>query len=308
MISIIVPIYNEEETVAELHRRIVAAMQKENKSYEIIFVDDGSTDRTREIMKTLHPLKAVFLQKNYGETPALEMGVQEANGDIVVFSDADLQDDPAEIPKMLKKIEEGYDVVVGWRKDRIDRWTRRLFSYFANRMLNYISGMDIHDFGCGLKIYRSIFIKDFKLFGHAQVFLPAVAKEKGAKIYEMGVRHSSRQSGDSKFNISHMLKGIFDLISVVFFIKYFFKPLRFFGGWGAASVLLAILMFGAAIVLRLFGILNFTETPLPIVGSLFAMLGILLFMMGLLAEILLRTFYLSTNRSPYIVKEVKENK
>lgn len=308
MISIIVPIYNEEETIAELHRRMVQAMAGQIAPYEIVFVDDGSTDKTREIMKTLRPLKAVFLQKNYGETPALEMGVQAAKGDIIVFSDADLQDDPAEIPKMLKKINEGYDVVVGWRKDRKDYWARRLFSYLANRVLNYISGMDIHDFGCGLKVYRSIFIKDFILFGHAQVFLPAVAKEKGAKIYEMEVRHSSRQSGDSKFNISHMLKGIFDLLSVVFFIKYFFKPLRFFGGWGAVSIFLAVLMFGAAILLRLFGVLHFTETPLPVVGSLFAMLGILLFMMGLLAEILLRTFYLSTNRSPYIVKEVKENK
>lgn len=308
MISIIVPVYNEAKTLAELHRRILQTLQRHPESYEIIFVDDGSTDDSYKVMKELRPLKIISLQRNYGETPALEMGVQAAKGDTVIFIDADLQDNPEDIFPMIEKISEGYDVIVGWRKDRKDRWARRLFSYFANRVLNYISGMDIHDFGCGLKVYRSAFIKDFILFGHAQVFLPAVAKEKGAKIYEMEVTHSSRRSGDSKFNISHMLKGIFDLLSVVFFIKYFFKPLRFFGGWGAASVFLAVLMFGAAIILKLFGILNFTETPLPVVGSLFAMLGILLFMMGLLAEILLRTFYLSTSRSPYIVKEVKENK
>lgn len=308
MISIIVPIYNEEKTIAELHRRMVQAMEGRGSPYEIIFVDDGSTDNTREIIKALRPLKAVFLQKNYGETPALEMGVQEARGDIIVFSDADLQDDPAEIPKMLRKIDEGYDVVVGWRKDRKDYWTRRLFSYFANRVLDYISGMDIHDFGCGLKVYRSIFIKDFMLFGHAQVFLPAVAKEKGAKIYEMEVFHSSRQSGDSKFNISHMIKGIFDLFSVVFFIKYFFKPLRFFGGWGVASLFVSFIAFGTAIILRLLNLENFTETPLPIAGTLFGILGVLLFMMGLLAEILLRTYYANANRSPYMVREIKDNK
>ncbi len=308
MISVIVPIYNEEKTIAELHRRIVGAMEGQGLPYEIIFIDDGSTDNTREIMKTLRPLKAVFLQKNYGESPALDVGIQETKGDVIVFSDADLQNDPTEIPKMLKKIDEGYDVVVGWRKERKDHWTRRFFSHFANRILDYISGMDIHDFGCGLKVYRSIFIKDFRLFGHAQVFLPAVAKERGAKIYEMEVSHFPRQSGGSKVKISHILKGGFDLLSVAFFIKYFFKPLRFFGGWGVISVLLAVLAFGTAIVLRLFDILHFTETPLPVIGSLFAMLGILLFMMGLLAEILLRTYYLSTNRSPYIIKEIKENK
>ncbi|MFA6551815.1 MAG: glycosyltransferase family 2 protein [Patescibacteria group bacterium] len=307
MISIVVPIYNEEETIRELHRRMVQAMAGQTDSYELVFVDDGSTDNTREIMKTLRPLKAVFLQKNYGETPALEIGVQEAEGDIIVFSDADLQDDPAEIPKMLEKIGEGYDVVVGWRKNRKDHWTRRLFSYFANHVLNCIAGMDIHDFGCGLKAYKSVFIKDFKIFGYAQPFLPAVAKERGAKIYEMEVAHSPRQSGSSKIKLSHIIKGGFDVLSVAFFIKYFFKPLRFFGGWGAVSVLLSILVFATAIALRLLGILHFTETPLPVVGSLFASLGILLFMMGLLAEILLRTYYLSTNRSPYIIKEIKKN-
>jgi len=209
---------------------------------------------------------------------------------------------------MLKKLSEGYDVIAGWRKKRHDHWGRILFSRFANSALSFISGVKIHDFGCGLKVYRSKFIKDFRLWGDSQVFLPAVAKEKGAKIYEMPISHYPRKEGSSKIKISNMVKAAFDLVSLTFFIKYFSKPLRFFGGWGVVFALLSVLAFGSAIALRLFGILNFTETPLPVVGTFFAIMGVLLFMMGLLAETLLRMYYINIRQSPYTIREIKENK
>ena len=307
MISIIVPVFNEEKTVRELHRRIVATMAMQGDDYEIIFVNDGSTDNTYQEMQRLTPLCVVSLQRNYGETPALDVGIQTARGEIIIFLDADLQNDPADILTLLQEIEAGYDVAIGWRQKRRDHWSRVLFSYFANKMSSLVLGLKIHDFGCGLKAYRSSFIKDFRLFGNSQVFLPAIAKARGARIHEVAITHYPREVGSSKMSFSNMVKTGFDLLSIAFFVRYFFKPLRFFGGWGAVSVLLAGTAFVVAVVLRLFGIENFSDTPLPIIGSLFAILGVMLFMMGLLAEMQLRVFYSMTNRSPYVIKEIETN-
>lgn len=307
MISVVVPVYNEGETVVELHRRIVQTMELQPDLYEIIFINDGSTDQTYERMKNLRPLKAISLQRNYGETPALDVGIQEAQGEIIVFLDADLQDDPKEILKLLAKLEEGYDVAVSWRQNRQDHWSRIVFSRVANIIVDFIFDVKIHDFGCGLKVYRSSFIKDFRLWGDSQVFLPAVAKEKGAKICEVPVSHQSRPVGNSKIRISKMIKGGFDIIGVKFFITYFSKPLRFFGSFGVVSLGLAAIAFIAAVTLRLSHIVNLTETPLPIIGTLFTITGIQLIMMGLIAEILLRMYYASVRRSPYVIAEIKKN-
>ncbi len=308
MISIVVPVFNEEKTIRELHRRIVDAMRGQAEPYEIIFVDDASTDKTRKEMENLRPLKMIFLRRNCGETIALDVGIQEAKGDSIILLDADLQNDPADIPKFLEKISEGCGAVSGWRKERKDRWSRVLFSRVANYAARVALDVPLHDFGCGLKAYRSDFIKDFRLLGDAQASLPAIAKERGAKICEVVVSHQFREFGESKTNIPRMIKTGFDLLSVVFFIRYFSRPLRFFGGWGAVSIFLSMLAFGTAVILRLFGIEDFTATPLPVVGTLFAILGVLLFMMGLLAEILLPIYYASTNRPPYSIREIKENK
>ena len=308
MISIIVPIYNEEKTLVELHQRILNTLQRYPESYEIIFVNDCSTDGSYGVMRTLTPLKIISLQRNYGETAALDVGIQNAIGDIIIFLDGDLQNNPEDILKLLEKIKEGNDVVAGWRQNRKDSFSRILFSRFSNLIIGYILGVKIHDLGCGLKAYRARFIKDFRLWGQSLAFLPAVAKERGAVICELPVAHNLRQAGHSKIGIWKMVKGIFDLISVVFIIKYFFKPFRFFGGWGAVAILLSVLTFGFAIFLRLAGILHFTETPLPTIGTLFAVMGVLLFMMGLLAEILVRTYNAATNNSPQVVREIKENR
>lgn len=306
-ISVVSPIYNEEGNIKELHERLVAALEKEHRPYEIIFVNDGSSDNSYSIAKNLKPLTLLTHQRNYGETPAFDTGIEQASGDIIVFIDADLQDDPAEIPLLLQKIDEGYDVAVGWRKKRNDHWTRIVFSRFANMIVRLMLGLNLHDYGCGLKAYRSKFIKDFRLWGNVQVFLPVIAKERGAKVCEVPVFNYYRKSGKAKIKILNMIKAGFDLLSFAFFIKYFSQPLRFFGGWGIVSIILSIIAFGAAIILRLFSIEDFTTTPLPVVGTLFAVLGVLLFMMGLLAEMLLRMHYASTGRSPYIIREVKKN-
>lgn len=307
MISVIIPIFNEASTIRELHRRIIETMQKQVEPYEIIFIDDGSDDESLKEMENLSPLKLVSLQRNYGQTPALDVGIQEAKGDIIVFLDADLQNDPGDILTLLKKTSEGCDVVVGWRQGRKDAWSRLLFSRLANSLSRYILDVKIHDFGCGLKVYRSKFIKNFRLWGDAQIFLPAIAKERGAKICEVPISHYPRKVGASKIKASNMIKAGFDLLSTTFFIKYFSRPLRFFGGWGGVSILLSFLVFSASIILKLLHLKDFSVTPLPIMGTLFAIMGVLLFMMGLLAEIVLRTYYATTNHSPYFVRKIKEN-
>jgi glycosyltransferase involved in cell wall biosynthesis len=307
MISVVVPVFNEEGNVAKLHAAIVAAMRTQQKPYEIIFVDDGSSDKTAEIAATLTPLRLVRLQRNYGQTPAIDTGIYNSKGDTIVLIDADLQNDPMDIPRFLQKMEEGYDVVLGWRQNRRDHWRRVAFSKFANGIARRLLGLTVHDFGCGLKAYRARFIKDFRLWGEAQVFLPAVAKERGARIAEVTVEHYARETGVAKVKISKMIRGGFDLVGIVFFVKYFSRPLRFFGGWGLVSVALSVAAFGAAIILRLTGTLNITETPLPIVGSLFAILGVMLLMMGFLAEMLLRIHYSATGASPYVIREITEN-
>ena len=211
--------------VKELHQRICDVMNRQPDPFEIIFVNDGSTDGTEEELASLAPLKVIHLERNCGQTPALDVGIREAKGDIIVLIDADFQNDPNDILPMLKKFSEGYDVVVGWRKERKDATSRLIFSKIANTMAGYFFDLSIHDFGCGLKAYRSRFIRDFYLWGQAQVFLPAVAKERGAKICEIPVRHNLRQAGSSKIPISKMMRGSFNLLSVGFFVKYLKKPL-----------------------------------------------------------------------------------
>lgn len=308
MISVVVPIYNEEETVKELHGRLFNVLSRQQKPFEIIFVDDGSTDNTPCLLEKLLPLTVVTLERNYGVTSAIDAGIKEANGDIIVLIDADFQNDPEDINRMLDKLSDGLcDVIVGWRKSRFDSSSRLLFSYFANVVARFMLGIAIHDFGCGLKVYRSRFIKHFRLWGEAQVFLPAVANERGAKICEMPVKHFPRVAGSSKVKISKMVRGSFDFLSVIFFVKYFSRPLRFFGGWGMVSVFLSFISFASAVWLKFAGIRDFSSTPLPVVGTLFAILGVLLIMMGFLAEILLRIYYEISRYSPYLIKSVRKN-
>ncbi len=226
MISIVVPVYNEERTVKELHQRITVVMEKYGRPYEIIFVNDGSHDNTEMVARELNPLKLITLAKNSGQTPALNVGIKEAKGDAIVFLDADLQNLPEEIPKLLTKIDSGCDAVVGRRENRQDPASRILFSKIANLISRILLGVTVHDFGCGLKAYKSKFIKDFELWGQVQVFLPAIARARGAKVCEVWVSHNERKAGESKIKISNMIKGGFGLLKIAF-IARFKKPYRY---------------------------------------------------------------------------------
>ena len=288
MISIVVPILNESKTVAELHKRLNSILMRRNENYEIIFIDDGSSDETLRIAKQLAPLKLIVLQRNYGQTAAIDAGIHASSGDVIVLLDADLQNDPAEILTLLHKIDEGWDVVIGRRMGREDAWQRMWFSRFANMGARIILGVPLHDFGCGFKVYRSKFIKDFHIWGESLISLVAVAKARGAKICEAPVRFHQRESGSSKIRILNMISGAFDLLGVAFFVRYFSRPLRFFGGWGVFFVILGLGALGISVL----------------VGILFAVLGVLLFMMGLLAEILLRIYYHTSQTEPYMIKEL----
>lgn len=306
MISVVVPVYNEEGSIRDLHQKLVRVMNSQTEKFEIIFVNDGSKDKTEEIAKNLRPLKFISLQRNYGQTAAIDVGIHNSKGDIIILIDADLQNDPNDILKLLIKINEGYDVAVGRRIERRDHWSRIAFSKVANFVARNLLNLDLHDFGCGLKVYRSKFIKDFRLWGEAQVFLPAVAKSRGAKIIEVPIPHFARETGVANVKIFKMIKGVFDLLSIVFFVKYFAKPIRFFGVASLVMGLFTLLIFSLSVYLRLFSILNFTETPLPVIGSLFAILTVLLFMMGFLAEMILRLHYSVSNSSPYMVRHIEE--
>ncbi len=306
MISIVVPIYNEAENLRRLHASIVRALRDEPRPFEIIFVDDGSTDVSVDVANSLKPLTLIRLQRNYGQTAAIDTGIFHASGEIIVLLDADMQNDPRDIPRFLAKLEDGFDAVIGWRKARSDHWTRVAFSRVANTIARNMLGLHIHDFGCGLKAYRSSFIKDFRLWGEAQVFLPAVAHQRGARIAELSVEHYAREFGSAKVSILKMIRGGFDLVAIAFFVRYMARPMRFFGGAGLVSGLFAITAFTAAILLRISDVRNLSDTPLPIVGTLFTILGVLLFMIGFLAEMSLRMHYAITNTSPYFVREVRK--
>ncbi len=225
MISVIAPVYNEEETVEELHRRLIAVLQKQREPFEIIFVNDCSTDRSYERLRTLRPLTLISFEKNAGDTAALDAGLGAARGEIIVVIDADLQDAPEDVLLLLQKLHEGYDVALGWRKTRQEHRMRILFSYLANLLVSVVLGMRMHDAGCGLKAYRAPFVKGFRLWGKVQVFLPAVAKARGARICEVPVSHLSRVYGESKMRFSTMLKAGLGLVQMTRY-RYFSAPYR----------------------------------------------------------------------------------
>lgn len=296
LVSVVVPIYNEEETIVTLHRELVKVLKQTGFPYELIFVDDGSTDRSLEIMRSLKPVRVLSHAANRGQVAALDTGIAHAKGDVTVFIDADLQNDPKEIPLLLRKIDEGYGAVIGLRQGRNERWTRMLFSRLANAGAAWLLNLPLKDFGCGLKAYRSVHIRDFRHFGETQVFLPAVAHMRGAKVVHVPVTFNQRAAGFSKVRISFMLKGSLDLLSLAFFVKYSMKPFRFFG---AVGVLLACLGSLLGVGVWYTGSISDVVT----VGSLFFIASIIAFMFGLALEMLMRVYYGSGARPLHPLKE-----
>lgn len=307
MLSIVFPAYNEEGNVAELHRRILVALRDLPGPFEIIAVENASTDRTYEELRALRPIKIIRFAYNIGQTAALDAGIHAATYPIVVTMDADLQNDPMDIPRMFTRLQAGdCDAVVGWRKDRHDDFGRKLFSWVANTLTRRVLGFPQNDYACALKMFKKSFLGDLRLYGEMHVFLGAILAMRGARVVEMEVKHHERTQGLSKHTFIKGAKDLADLFTIKFLLSTS-RPLLFFGAVGLACLGLGFLAAVAAIVLKFLAIRNLAQTPLPVVSSLFVMMGVMLGMMGLLAELLVRVYYESKRETPYLIAEVTEN-
>lgn len=308
MISIVFPAYNEEENVAELHRRILAALKGLGEPFEIIAVDNASTDGTHAELKKLSPIRIITLAYNIGQTAGLDAGIHDAQGDIIITMDADLQNDPQDIPNLISKIREGYDVVSGWRVERNDSFGRRGLSRLANYLTAKVTGLCLHDSACAFKAYRREVIQPVRLYGEMHVFLPAILYMRGAKVGEIPVRHHARRFGVSKHYFMKAVKDIFDLLTIKFLSGLSGRPLIFFGGTGLLSSALGVLTVLVAVYLKIVGLRDFGQTPLPILAVFFVLAGMIFFMMGFLAELMLRVYFETTQKTPYTIKQRFENK
>lgn len=307
-LSILIPVFNEEENILPLYERLTKALQKIGRAYEILFVDDGSSDGSLDILIDLSKknpkVRVISFSRNFGQTAALSAGIDSSKGDIIIPMDGDLQNDPEDILLLLQKIEEGYDVVSGWRKDRKDPFfTRRFPSMIANKMISLIGGVRLHDYGCTLKAYKRDILKNIRLYGEMHRFIPIYAYWIGARVSEIPVNHFPRKSGASKYGLSRIFKVILDLMVVKFLLSYSQKPIYVFGGMGLLMMLGALLSGGWAIYLKIFKGVSFILTPLPLLSVLLLMLGFLSILMGFLAEILTRTYYESQRKPTYQIKE-----
>lgn len=310
MISLTVPVYNEREALRPLLDKVLAVMQPHGAPWEIIFVNDGSSDGSSDVLDELAAgctnVKVVHLRRNFGQTAAMMAGFDYANGDTIIPMDGDGQNDPADIPRMLAKLAEGYDVCSGWRKDRQDNALQRnLPSILANKMISAVSGVRLHDFGCSLKAYRAEVIKGVRLYGEMHRFLPIYAKWHGARITEIPVNHYARQTGKSKYGLERVLKVLMDLMTVKFLDKYMLKPMYLFGFWGVIFFAASLIFATWAVYLYVTRQYYFTQTPLPMMTVFSFMTGTICVLMGLLAEMITRTFHESQGKAIYMVRETR---
>lgn len=308
-VSVIVPFYNESKTVIELHSRLTKTLNDTKIPFEIIFINDGSTDNTFENIRKVHPVKAIDLRKNYGQSAALSIGIKKSQGTIIVTLDSDLENHPEDIPLLLKKIEEGYDLVSGWRKKRWSRqpFSRRFPSILANKLISFVSGIKLHDHGCSLKAYRREILEQLNIKGEDHRIIAAYAAIHGAKIAEMEVNYTPRRYGRSNYGLFRIFKVLLDLVALVFFHKYENRPMHFFGGLGFVTFVLSAISFLIMIYLKFFLKISFISTPLPILITLLAILGVQFVLMGLLAEIIIRKSDQRREHSLFAIKEEISN-
>lgn len=295
-LSFIVPFHNESTTLEELTKQITAAAAGAGADHEIIFVDDGSTDDGLSVIRGLAKrdprIKALSFQRNFGQTAALSAGIHASSKEILIALDADLQNDPADVSRLLQKLDEGYDVVSGWRKDRKDSFIRRLPSQCANALISRVTGVRLHDYGCSLKAYRREYLADVPLYGEMHRFIPVFAAWYGARVTEIPVNHRPRIHGRSHYAvIGRSLRVLFDLITVKFLHTYVARPMHFFGSIATVLMSLGCLSGLLAVVLRITGIRAFVDTPLPLATVFFITIGVVSLLMGLIAELLIRIYF-----------------
>ncbi|WP_457621833.1 glycosyltransferase family 2 protein [Persephonella sp.] len=308
-ISVVIPIFDEEENLPLLYEKLKKVLDSLGKEYEIIFVNDGSRDRSWEIIKEFAQkdshVVGVNFRKNFGQTAAMSAGFETARGEVIITMDGDLQNDPDDIPKLLELIDQGYDIVSGWRKDRKDAFiSRTLPSRIANWLISKVTGVHLHDYGCSLKAYRADVAKQLDFYGEMHRFLPALSKSIGAKITEIPVKHHPRIYGRSKYGISRTFKVLLDLMLVKFLLDYRTKPLRVFGGTGAILFLFGFVTLSYLVFIKVFFGQDIGNRPLLIFGTLFVLSGIQLVSTGIVAELITRTYYESQGKRPYIIKEI----
>ena len=307
-ISVFLPVYNEEPNLLPLHDKLDKALKALGRSAEIVYVDDGSTDRSLKILREIAQLdprvRVVALRRNYGQTAAMAAGIDAAKGEVLIPMDADLQNDPADIARLLRKLDEGYDVVSGWRKNRKDKMiTRKIPSMLANRLISWIGGVPLHDYGCSLKAYRRESLQDVRLYGEMHRFIPIYAAWAGARVTEIPVEHHARTMGKSKYGLSRTIKVVFDLMTIKFMASYQTKPIYVFGSFGMLAFAISILSGLYALFLKVIHKADFVQTPLPILSIVMFAVGVQFLLMGLLAEMLVRTYHESQSKAIYSVRE-----
>jgi glycosyltransferase involved in cell wall biosynthesis len=310
IVSLVIPVYNEEESLEPLHQAIHEALDPLSDPWEVVYVDDGSSDASVEALKKLaaaDPVhtRVVALRRNFGQTTAIAAGLDYAQGEVIVLLDADLQNDPADIPAMLEKIEAGYDVVSGWRVDRQDTFLTRTFpSRIANWLISTVTGVHLHDYGCTLKAYRREVITNFRLYGEMHRFIPAYAGAVGARIVEMPVNHHARKYGKTKYGLERTLKVVLDLFTVKFLISFANKPIYLFGGAGVALIGISFFTMLFLTVRKLLQGIDILPSPLFFVSVMLVIMGFQSILMGLIAELLVRTYHESQAKPTYTVRMV----
>lgn len=307
-LSLFLPVLDEAENLRPMHAKIREALNELGKTAEVIYVDDGSTDKSLNILRAIAAedsrVRVISLRRNYGQTAAMSAGIDAAKGEILIPMDADLQNDPKDIARLLEKLNEGYDVVSGWRKNRQDKFvSRKLPSKIANKIISWIGGVPLHDYGCSLKAYRREVIQDVKLYGEMHRFIPIYASWAGARVTEIPVDHHARTMGKSKYGISRTIKVVFDLMTIKFMASYQTKPIYVFGTFGLIAFLLSIFAGLWAFVLKFGYSVSFILTPLPIIAIVLLAISMQFFLMGLLAEMLVRTYHESQDKTIYAVRE-----
>lgn len=309
-LSVVIPVFNEQENIQLLHNSIQEALRDLGKPWEVVYVDDGSSDDSLSILEKIaaedpESTTVVALRRNFGQTAAIAAGIDFADGEIIVFMDADMQNDPADIPLLLQKIDDGFDVVSGWRRNRQDAFISRTFpSRIANWLISSVTGVHLHDYGCTLKAYKREVIMDFKLYGEMHRFIPAYAHSVGAKITEVPVTHHPRKFGKTKYGINRTFKVILDLFTVKFLLSYANKPIYLFGGAGVLMMAASVFMIGFLFIRKLLFQTSVVQSSFFLIGIMLMILGVQSILMGLIAELLARTYHESQHKPTYTIRRV----